>query len=255
MGEANAGPGFRSSARGAQIVAAHRHAFHPKGQKPLESLRKSSQGIDMSERDPKPKPVTRRTLRKHATRVSVVEAAREIFRVQGYEGATIADIAKAADVSPGTVLNGSPTKIALLNAVMTEDFIALGADCETLRMSLTSTYRDKVAALLELHLQRHCQELELISAVLGHSWIDGGSQLDALYANLRTAWAPILAVTREHQAAGGVQAGVEPEEIIQLMQDMYIGVIRRCSQDANAQFAASTAMRRGLDLILDGVLA
>lgn len=200
--------------------------------------------------------LTKRALRKAATRVSVIEAARSVFAERGYEGATIAEIAKAAGVSPGTVLNAAPTKIALLNAVMVEDFKALGADCERLREALNSTYREKVAALLEIHLQRHCAELELVSALLGHTWLDGGDEFKALYANLDRAWAPILSMTRQEQARGALRDGAEPAEIILLLQDMYIGVIRRCAAGPDQDmFTASEAMRRGLTLILDGALA
>lgn len=202
------------------------------------------------------RPITKRALRKATTRAAVVEAARRVFADRGYDGATIAEIAKAARVSAGTVLNAAPTKISLLNDVMIKDFDALGADCETLAASLSSSYRDKVAALLELHLQRHCAELELIAALLGHSWLEGGEEFKALYRNLDRAWAPILRLTLEQKAQGALREGVDPKALIVLLQDLYIGVIRRCSGSGDPNpFTASTQMRLGLDLVLDGVLA
>lgn len=202
------------------------------------------------------KPITKRALRKAATRAAVVEAARRVFSQRGYEGATIAEIAKEATVSPGTVLNAAPTKIALLNAVMIGDFESLGADCDTLAASLTSSYRDKVAALLELHLQRHCAELELIGALLGHTWLEGGREFEAFYANLDRAWAPIRRLTAEQKKAGALKAGFDTDQIVRTMQDLYIGVVRRCSASGEHDlFAASAQMRAGLDLVLDGALA
>lgn len=47
------------------------------------------------------RPLTKRALRKAATQTAVVEAARDVFKSRGYEGATIAEIAKKADVSAG----------------------------------------------------------------------------------------------------------------------------------------------------------
>lgn len=202
------------------------------------------------------RPITKRALRKAATRVAVVEAARRVFSQRGYDGATIAEIAKAARVSPGTVLNAAPTKIALLNAVMISDFEALSADCDTLAASLTSSYRDKVAALLELHLQRHCSELELIGALLGHTWLEGGAEFGAFYDNLDRAWAPIARLTAEEKARGALRADVDPDQLIRILQDLYIGVVRRCSASGEHDlFAASAQMRAGLDLVLDGALA
>lgn len=154
------------------------------------------------------------------------------------------------------MLNSAPTKIALLNAVMEGDFDALAADCETLAASLSSSYRDKVAALLELHLHRHCAELDLIGALLGHTWLDGASEFEALARNLDRAWAPITALTRAEQAAGALREGVEAETVIALLQDLYIGVMRRCSaSDETDLFQASSQMRAGLDMVLDGILA
>lgn len=201
------------------------------------------------------KPLTKRALRKAATHAAVVEAARRIFKARGYEGATIAEIAREADVSAGTVLNAAPTKIALLNAVMVGDFEALGSDCETLAASLTCSYRDKVAALLELHLHRHCAELDLIGALLGHTWLDGGEEFDALYDNLDRAWAPIIALTRHEQASGALRDGVEADGLVDLLQDLYIGVVRRCAATGERDlFKASARMRAELDMLLDGAL-
>ena len=202
------------------------------------------------------KSLTKRALRKAATRSAVIEAARAVFSERGYAGATIADIAKAADVSPGTVLNAAPTKIALLNDVMVADFEALGADGEALAASLTSPLRDKIAAVLDLHLKRHCDELELIAALLGHTWLEGGDEFESLYRNLDEAWAPVMRLIRAEQASGGIRGDLDPVELVRLLQDLYIGVVRRCSaRGAHDLFEASAAMRRGLDLALDGALA
>lgn len=198
---------------------------------------------------------TKRDLRKAATRAAVIEAASTVFASRGYEGATITDIAREANVSPGTVLNAAPTKIAILNEVMVEDFTALGSACETLRATLNSPYRDKVAALLELHLQRHCDTIELISALLGHTWIDGAAEFDALSANLDLAWAPILEMTREQHGAGQLRGEFTPEQIVTALQDVYIGVVRRyATRPDSSLFAASSDMRLGVAMVLDGAL-
>ena len=201
------------------------------------------------------RPITRRALRKAATRVTVIEAARTVFQERGYEGATIAEIARAAEVSPGTVLNAASTKIALLNAVMTEDFRRLGADCASLRASLTSPFPETVLVLLDLHLQRHCSELDLITALLGHMWLDGGDEFRTFYSNLEHAWTPVRALVNDHAALGGLRAGVDASEAVTLIQDIYIGVLRRCAAGELDVFAASAQMRSGVTLAMRGVLA
>jgi AcrR family transcriptional regulator len=62
--------------------------------------------------------VTRRDMRREATKAAVLEAAEKVFLSQGYDGATIKAIADEAGVSPGTVLNAEPSKAALLVAIL-----------------------------------------------------------------------------------------------------------------------------------------
>jgi AcrR family transcriptional regulator len=202
------------------------------------------------------RPLTKRALRKAATHAAVVDAARRVFAERGYEGATIAEIARKADVSAGTVLNAAPTKIALLNAVMVGDFDALHSDCTTLAESLTSSYRDKVAALLELHLQRHCAELDLISALIGHTWLDGDAEFQALHDNLDRAWTAIAMLTRQQKADGALKPDVDPDTVVDVLQDLYLGVIRRRSAAGDKDlFKASAEMRAGLNAVMGGALA
>jgi AcrR family transcriptional regulator len=50
-------------------------------------------------------------------RAKIIEAAREAFRTRGYD-APLDDIAKAADVGPGTLYRHFPTRESLVDAVM-----------------------------------------------------------------------------------------------------------------------------------------
>ena len=51
-----------------------------------------------------------RDRKKRATRQAIAEAARRLFRERGFAAVTVAEVAKAADVSPQTVFNYYPTK-------------------------------------------------------------------------------------------------------------------------------------------------
>jgi AcrR family transcriptional regulator len=199
------------------------------------------------------RPITKRALRKAATRRSVIAAAREVFRTRGYDGATIAAIAGAAGVSPGTVLNAAATKIALLNAVMREDFERLGADCETLAGSLSGSPRETVAALLEQHLARHCADLDLMAAMLGHCWLGQGENFQEFYANLDLAWRPVRRVLDAAAAEGAIDASISRDTLVAFLQDAYLAVLRRCVSDGLDLFAASTLMRARLHMIFGAV--
>ena len=68
---------------------------------------------------------TRRALAKQQTRVKVLAAARRLFSEQGYEGATIRDIAAAAGMSTGAVFANFTDKSDLFREIFTSDVIAL----------------------------------------------------------------------------------------------------------------------------------
>lgn len=69
---------------------------------------------------------TRRTLAKQHTRAKVLAAARRLFSEQGYEGATIRDIAAAAGMSTGAVFANFADKSDLFREIMMVDMVMVG---------------------------------------------------------------------------------------------------------------------------------
>jgi AcrR family transcriptional regulator len=197
--------------------------------------------------------ITKRAQRKAATRHTVLASARVIFHRRGYDGATIAAIADAAGVSPGTVLNAASTKIGLLNAVMREDFERLGADCETLAGSLSGGAREIVGALLEQHLARHCADLDLMAAMLGHCWLGQGEDFNEFYANLDLAWRPVRDALERAASQGLIDEGVSLDDLVAFLQDAYLAVLRRCVTHDLDLFSASALMRARLVMIFGAV--
>ncbi|HEX7884905.1 MAG TPA: helix-turn-helix domain-containing protein [Phenylobacterium sp.] len=68
---------------------------------------------------------TRRAIAKQQTRLKVLAAARRLFSEQGYEGATIRDIAAAAGMSTGAVFANFADKSDLFREIMHDDMEAL----------------------------------------------------------------------------------------------------------------------------------
>src|SRR6201996_6623289 len=69
---------------------------------------------------------TRRALAKQQPRAKGLAAARRLFSEQGYEGATIRDIASAAGMSTGAVFANFTDKSDLFREIMLNDMAALG---------------------------------------------------------------------------------------------------------------------------------
>ena len=112
---------------------------------------------------------TRRALAKQQTRAKVLAAARELFSTQGYEGATIRDIAAAAGMSTGAVFANFADKSELFREIMVADLAAL----EEAMVEAAGRGRSVDDALLKIFSAGYAfnkSQLPLARAAFGMSW-------------------------------------------------------------------------------------
>ena len=123
---------------------------------------------------------TRRTLAKQQTRIKVLSAARRLFSEQGYEGATIRDIAAAAGMSTGAVFANFTDKSDLFREIMTDDMDALLAAMR----DAGERGRNVEDALLQVFMAGYTfykSRLQLARAAFSVSWTsDNGPTLRGL---------------------------------------------------------------------------
>lgn len=123
---------------------------------------------------------TRRTLAKQQTRIKVLSAARRLFSEQGYEGATIRDIAAAAGMSTGAVFANFTDKSDLFREIMTDDMDALLAAMR----DAGERGRNVEDALLKVFMAGYTfykSRLQLARAAFSVSWTsDNGPTLRGL---------------------------------------------------------------------------
>ncbi len=127
-----------------------------------------------------PRAPTRRTLAKQATRQKVLTAARHLFSEQGYEGATIRDIAAAAGMSTGAVFANFADKSDLFREIMNVDMVALAAamDDATLR---GQGVEDSLLKVFTAGYSFYQSRMQLARAAFSVSWdADGGRTLRGL---------------------------------------------------------------------------
>ena len=88
-----------------------------------------------------------RQTQKEATRNRVLEAARELFDTQGYQGTTIREIARHAGVSVGSVFTTFASKGEILSQVMEERLDSLYAELDRVVPHLRGSTVDKLRSL------------------------------------------------------------------------------------------------------------
>ncbi len=149
---------------------------------------------------------TRRAMAKQQTRARVLAAARELFSREGYEGATIRDIAAAAGMSTGAVFANFADKSELFREIVVSDMAAV-----LVAMTEASAKGRTVdEALLKAFVAGYGffrGQIHLVRAALGLSWsCDTGPSLRQI---------PALEDTVElfaEQMALGVQRGELSQE-------------------------------------------
>ena len=112
---------------------------------------------------------TRRALAKQQTRAKVLAAARELLSTEGYEGATIRDIAAAAGMSTGAVFANFADKSELFREIMTTDLAAV-VEAMTEAASRGRTVDDALLKIFSAGYGFYKSQMPLARAALGLSW-------------------------------------------------------------------------------------
>jgi AcrR family transcriptional regulator len=110
-----------------------------------------------------------RDVQKAETRERVVEAARALFQEKGYEGATIRDIARRAEVAPGSVFTTFETKADLLQEIVFRRLDELFAAVEDAVRDQPNVLAG-FTSLAHAAYSQEVKELRLLADNIGASW-------------------------------------------------------------------------------------
>lgn len=126
---------------------------------------------------------TRRALAKQQTRLKVLAAARRLFSEQGYEGATIRDIAAAAGMSTGAVFANFADKSDLFREIMQDDMEALTAAMRDAAVRGRNV-EDAILKIFMAGYTFYKSRLQLARAAFSVSWDrDGGPNLRGIVSS------------------------------------------------------------------------
>lgn len=198
--------------------------------------------------------VTRRDMRREATKAAVLEAAEKVFLSQGYEGATIKAIADEAGVSPGTVLNAEPSKAALLMAILSNEVEIIAESVEQMEAALSGNLADRIIALMQIMLEGQSRNSELFAAAVGHSWMVADPTYQASFDEMELAWRPLRRILEAGIADGELRQDVDVDTLIAVLTDLFLGAMR-ASRRSEYEERSIIPLEARVRVVIEGMLA
>jgi AcrR family transcriptional regulator len=193
-----------------------------------------------------------RQSQKEATRQRVLDAARELFDTNGYQGTTIREIARRAQVSVGSVFTTFASKGEILSEVMQSRLDPLYAEIDRVMPHLRGSTADRLRTMFAVHFEFEAQHVRLFMSHIAaaYDWtLSEGARPYGRNARLQQV---IRETLRKGQAEGDVRLDIDLQEVIDLMMSAYAWTYRLViTNDADAR-AMITVMDRQIGLIAEG---
>jgi AcrR family transcriptional regulator len=197
-------------------------------------------------------PLSSRQTQKEATRRRVMDAARELFDSQGYQGTTIREIARSAGVSVGSVFTTFASKYDILSQVMQDRLDGLYAELDRVMPHLRGVTIDRLRTMFAIHFAFEVRHKRLFLAHISatYDWTLPASATPM--GRNRQLMGIIAECLAKGVAEGDVAPEIEHQEIIDLLMAAYVWVYRLAAwHDADAE-AMTTVMDRQIGLIAQG---
>lgn len=172
-------------------------------------------------------------------RSAIIDAATVVFAQRGHQ-VDVREIARRAGIGMGTLYRHFPTKDALLETVLHEDFLAWSRSARADAAGHTDPWT-ALSAFLDDALTRHARHRAMLER-FAHSW-DSASSVTECSRQLLPVIDEIL--TRCH-AAGALRQGVTSEDIALVL--ISLGRIVELTAHTNPAL-----WRRHLRICLDGL--
>jgi AcrR family transcriptional regulator len=193
-----------------------------------------------------------RQTQKEATRNRVIEAARELFDTQGYQGTTIRVIATHAGVSVGSVFTTFASKYDILSQVIHSRLDGLYAELDRVMPHLRGSTLDRLRTMFAIHFAFEVRHKRLFLAFISatYDWtLPPASTPMGRNPRLQEIIRECLA---KGVAEGDIDPGIDPQEIVDLLMGAYVWIYRLAAwHDADAP-AMTEVMDRQIGLIATG---
>ena len=197
-------------------------------------------------------PLSQRQSRKEATRQRVLDAARELFEAQGFEAATVREIARMAGVSVGSVFTTFSTKNDILSQEMADRLDALYTELDRLAPHLRGSTSDRLRSIFAIHYAFETRRTRLFLAHIAaaYNWTLGPTSRP--YGRNPRLRAVVHDCLVEGAARGDVDPATDLEVAIDALMASYAWTYRLAAWDGADAETLSKVMDRHIGLIADG---
>lgn len=183
----------------------------------------------------------------------MLAAARELFAGQGYEAATIRQIAQLAGVSVGSVFTTFASKGQILSEVMQARLDALYAELDGVIPHLSGSTADRLRSMFAIHFafeNRHVQ-LFLAHIASAYDWtLNAGALPFGRNLQLQSLVRDCLG---QGMAEGDVDPAIDIQGVVDLLMAAYAWTYRLAAWEQASAEAMTAVMDRQIGLIVGGL--
>jgi AcrR family transcriptional regulator len=194
-----------------------------------------------------------RQQQKEATRARVLDAARELFDTQGYQGTTIREVARHAGVSVGSVFTCYASKGEILSAVMDERLEGLYAELDRVVPHLRGSVADRLRSVYGIFFSVEARRSKLFLSHIAAAFDWTLPATARPYGRNRRLQGMLRDIVQTGVADGELRADLDVDEVVTLLMAAYAWTYRLVVSDNADARTMSDAMDRQVGLIVDGL--
>jgi NADH dehydrogenase len=189
---------------------------------------------------------SRRERKKQETRQRLLETAWCLFREQGYEETTVADITEAADVAKGTFFNYFPTKESIVDQIALWRIDLLGE-----HVLGTADAPDSAVGRIKLMLEAMASEFDPEQDLARHMYLARvGAPVHHESAHRIGSLMNKLVV--QGQATGEIRTDVAPGLVARMLLTSWFYHYSRCWH-AGEEYPDQTRLIQSVDILMEGL--
>ena len=193
-----------------------------------------------------------RRSQKEATRQRVLAAARELFDTHGYQGTTVREIARHADVAVGSVFTTFASKGEILSEVMQARLDPLYAELDRAMPHMRGSTADRLKTMFAIHFEFEARHVRLFLSHIAAAYDWTLPPTARPYGRTPRLQEIIRETLQKGVAEGDVRPDADHQEVIDLLMAAYAWTYRLVIRKEADAAALIAAMDRQIDLIAQG---